>query len=93
MPTIHVDFERFCETHPYRVVGPEKLPERRFRTLVCAAQTVVSEGSGRRFHVECGDFKASYLECRSIAQDWSATMQLDEARAKSGFWDKIGDAK
>jgi hypothetical protein len=64
------------------VVGPEKLPERRFKTLTCAAQTVLE--AGKRFHVECGDFKASYLECRSIAQEHQHSVQLDEAREKMG---------
>ena len=48
---ISVDYERFCEAHPYRVVGPENESERRFSTLACAAGTVLAAGT--RFHVEC----------------------------------------
>jgi hypothetical protein len=69
-----VDYEQFCAAHPYRVVGPEDLPERRFSTLTSAAITVVSAGPG--FHVECGDFQASYTECRFIDRNAVAAAQL-----------------
>jgi hypothetical protein len=62
-----VDFERFCERHPYRVVGPENMPERRFSTLACAARTAVS--AGPRFHVECDAFRSSYDQCRTLVID------------------------
>jgi hypothetical protein len=83
-----VDYEQFCEAHPYRVVGPEDLPERRFSTLPCAAMTVVSAGPD--FHVECGDFQASYTECRFLERDAVAAARLEEARRKVHYWEKIG---
>ena len=35
-----VDYERFCESHLYRVVGREDEPERRFSTLAGAALVI-----------------------------------------------------
>ena len=83
-----VDYEQFCAAHPYRVVGPESLPERRFSTLTSAAMTVVT--AGPRFHVECGAFYASYIECRIIDGDAVAAAQLEEARRQVHYWEKIG---
>jgi hypothetical protein len=77
-----VDFERFCGHHPYRVVGPENVPERRFSTLACAARTVVSAGA--RFHVECGEFKASYDQCRTLVIDADYDRQIVAAREQIG---------
>lgn len=76
-----VDYERFCEAHPYRVVGPDKphghnqLPDRRFSTLICAARTVLSEGP--KFRVECGEFKTSFAECVKLvaAADFNRAME------------------
>lgn len=73
-----IDYEHFCECHPYRVVGPEKVPERRFSTLACAARTVVAEGS--RFHVECGDFKAMYWDCVKLVESANLDAQINEAK-------------
>lgn len=85
---IQVNYENFCYRHPYRVVGPEELPERRFATLIAAARTVIE--AGPKFHAECGSFKASYNECRSLAAESSRQTAIDEARQKSKYWEKIG---
>lgn len=86
-----VDFERFCEAHPYRVVGPENMPERRFATLVCAARTAAS--AGPPFHVECGEFRASYAECRRLANNADFDRQVQEAREETKYWEKIEEPK
>jgi hypothetical protein len=86
-----VDFERFCEAHPYRVVGPKNMPERHFATLVCAARTVVSAGPG--FHVESGEFRASHAQCLRIANDADFDRQIQEAREDAGYWEKIKEPK
>jgi hypothetical protein len=84
---VTVNYERFCEAHPYRVVGPEDEPERRFSTLACAARTVQSDGP--RFHVECGEFRASHAECTRLVYDADFAIQLREARGESKYWEKI----
>jgi len=86
-----VDFERFCEHHPYRVVGPENMPERRFSTLACAARTVVS--AGPRFHVESGEFRSSYAQCRQTVNDADFTRQMQEAREDAKYSDKIKEPR
>jgi len=78
---ITVDYERFCEAHPYRVVGPEDQPERRFSTLACAARTLLS--AGPRFHIKCGDFKASWTQCRELVNDADFMRQVEDARDES----------
>lgn len=83
---MRIDFERFCAQHPYRVVGPNIGPERRFSTLYCAARTVLSEGP--EFHVECGDFRASFAECRGLAIDADSGLQIEAARQQS-HWDRV----
>jgi hypothetical protein len=75
-----VDYERFCEAHPYRVVGPEDQPERRFSTFACAARAVQSDGP--RFHVECGEFRASHTECTRLVYDADFAIQLREAHGE-----------
>jgi hypothetical protein len=82
-----VDYERFCESHLYRVVGPEDEPERRFSTLACAAMTVLS--AGPRFHVECGNFKASYAQCDQVVNDADFACQIDDARERAKYWERI----
>ena len=86
-----VDYERFCEAHPYRVVGPEDQPERRFSTLASAARTVLD--AGRRFHVECGEFKVSYDQCCQVVSEASFSRQIDEAQEKAKYWEKIKEPK
>ena len=86
-----VVFDRFCEHHPYRVVGPESIPERRFSTLVCAARTVVS--AGPRFHVESGEFRSSYAQCRQTVNDADFTRQMQEAREDAKYSEKIKEPR
>jgi hypothetical protein len=86
-----VDYDRFCESHLYRVIGPEKQPERRFSTLACAARTVLS--SGPRFHVECGLFRASHAQCRQVVADADFARQFEDAREESKYWEKIKEPK
>ena len=86
-----VDYERFCESHLYRVIGPEDEPERRFSTLACAARTVLA--SGPRFHIECGLFRASHAQCRQVVADADFAGQLEVAREKSKYREKIKEPK
>ena len=82
-----IDYERFCESHLYRVVGPKDEPERRFSTLACAARTVLSAGPS--FHVECGDFRASYAQCVPLVNDADFSCQIDDARERANYWERI----
>ncbi len=86
-----VDYERFCEAHPYRVVGPEDEPERRFSTLACAARTVLA--AGPRFHVECADFKATHAQCRQLGADAILLLQIQNAREKSKYREKLKEPR
>jgi len=90
-PGQHINHVRFEEAHPYRVVGPENIPQRRFATLVCAARTVAY--AGPRFHVECGDFRASYHECQRFANNADFDRQVQEAREDAKYWEKIKEPK
>jgi hypothetical protein len=86
-----VDYERFCESHLYRVVGPEDQPERRFSTLACAARTVLA--AGPRFHIECGLFRASHAQCRQVVSDADFAGQIEDSREKSKYWEKVKEPK
>jgi len=86
-----VNYERFCEHHPYRVVGIEDQAERRFSTLACAAKTIVS--AGPRFHVERGEFRASYAQCVQAANDADFMRQLQTARDDAKYWEKIKEPR
>ena len=86
-----VDYERFCESHLYRVVGREDEPERRFSTLACAARTVLA--AGPRFHIECGLFRASHAQCGQVVADADFAGQLEDAREESKYWEKIKEPK
>ena len=88
---VTVDYERFCEAHLYRVVGPGNQPERRFSTLACAARTVLA--AGPRFHIECGLFRASHAQCRQVVADADFAGQLEDAREESKHWEKIKEPK
>ena len=88
---VTVNYEQFCEAHLYRVVGPEDQPERRFSTLACAARTVLS--AGPRFHIECGLFRASHAQCRQVVADADFAGQLEDAREKSKYREKIKEPK
>ena len=90
-PGQRINIESFNEMHPYRVVGPESVPERRFSTLACAARTVVS--AGPQFHVESGEFRASYAKCRQVANDADFARQIQEGREGAGYWEQIKETK
>jgi hypothetical protein len=87
----NIDYESFCAGYPFRVVGPEDQPERRFSTLACAARTVLS--AGPRFHIECGLFRASYAQCGQVVADADFAGQLEDAREKSKYREKIKEPK
>ena len=86
-----VDYERFCESHLYRVIGPEDEPERRFSTLACAARTVLA--SGPRFHIECGLFRASHAQCCQVVSDADFAGQIEDARKESDYWEKLTEKR
>ena len=86
-----VDYERFCESHLYRVVGREDEPERRFSTLACAARTVLA--AGPRFHIECGLFRASHAQCRQVVSDADFAGQIEDARKESDYWEKLTEKR
>jgi hypothetical protein len=91
LPGQRINRVRFEEAHPYRVVGPENMPERRFATLVCAARTAAS--AGPPFHVECREFRASYAECCRLANNADFDRQVQEAREETKYWEKIKETK